>query len=91
MQNEAARSAVLASLSSVDLVVIFAEDTPYEIIQELRPDIIVKGADYKEEDVVGGDLVKSWGGSIVLAELRAGFSTTATIERIGATSDATDN
>ena len=87
VQNEAARSAVLASLSPVDLVVIFAEDTPYEIIQELRPDIIVKGADYKEEDVVGGDLVKSWGGSVVLAELRAGFSTTATIERMGATSD----
>lgn len=84
VQNEAARSAVLASLSSVDLVVIFSEDTPYEIIEQLRPDIIVKGADYKEEDVVGGDLVKSWGGSIVLADLRAGFSTTATIERMGA-------
>ncbi len=91
VQNEAARSAVLASLSSVDLVVIFAEDTPYEIIEHLRPDIIVKGADYKEEDVVGGDLVKSWGGSVVLADLREGFSTTATIERMGSTKDSKDN
>ena len=87
IQNEAARSAVLASLSSVDLVVIFSEDTPYEVIGKLRPDVIVKGADYKEEDVVGGDLVKSWGGRIVLADLRAGFSTTATIERMGANKD----
>lgn len=88
VQNEAARSAVLASLSSVDLVVIFAEDTPYEVIEQLRPDTIVKGADYKEEDVVGGELVKSWGGNVVLADLRPGFSTTATIERLGTTKSA---
>lgn len=91
VQNEAARSAVLASLASVDMVVIFSEDTPYETIKQLRPDIIVKGADYKEQDVVGGDLVKSWGGSVVLADLRPGFSTTATIERMGTTKDAKDN
>lgn len=83
IQNEAARSAVLASLSSVDLVVIFSEDTPYQIIERLRPDMIIKGADYKEDEVVGGDLVKSWGGTVFLAELRPGFSTTATIERMG--------
>lgn len=83
IQNEAARSAVLASLATVDLVVIFSEDTPYETIERLRPDMIIKGADYKEHEVVGGDLVKSWGGSVFLAELRPGFSTTATIERMG--------
>lgn len=82
VQNEAARSAVLASLSSVDLVVIFGEDTPYELIRALRPDVLVKGADYKIEDVVGADLVKSWNGEVVLATLKDGFSTTKTIERL---------
>jgi len=82
VQNEAARSAVLASLASVDLVVIFGEDTPYELINRLRPDVLVKGADYKVDDVVGADLVMGWGGEVVLADLKAGFSTTATIERL---------
>lgn len=82
VQNEAARSAVLASLASVDLVVIFGEDTPYELIGQLRPDVLIKGADYKVDDVVGADLVMGWGGNVVLAELKDGFSTTATIARL---------
>jgi len=82
VQNEAARSTVLASLASVDVVVIFAEDTPFELIERLHPDVLVKGADYTVEQVVGADLVTGWGGSVVLAELKEGFSTTATIERL---------
>ena len=82
VQNEAARSAVMASLASVDLVVIFGEDTPYELIKRLHPDVMVKGADYAIEDVVGADLVLGWGGEVVLADLKAGHSTTATIDRL---------
>ncbi|MBO6518490.1 MAG: D-glycero-beta-D-manno-heptose-7-phosphate kinase [Rhodospirillales bacterium] len=82
VQNEAARSTVLASLASVDLVVIFGEDTPFELIERLHPDVLVKGADYTVEQVVGADLVSGWGGTIVLADLKDGFSTTATIERL---------
>lgn len=87
VQNEAARSAVLASLASVDLVVIFGEDTPYELIERLHPDMLVKGADYTVDQVVGADLVQGWGGEIVLAELKDGFSTTATIERLNRNRD----
>jgi len=83
VQNEAARAAVLASLTSVDMVVIFAEDTPEDLIRALKPDVLVKGADYTKDQVVGGDMVEGWGGRIVLAELEPGFSTTATIERLG--------
>ncbi len=84
VQPEAARAAVLASLASVDLVVVFAEDTPMAIIEAIRPDVLVKGADYRVEEVVGADLVRSYGGEIVLADLIAGHSTTATIRKIGA-------
>jgi D-beta-D-heptose 7-phosphate kinase / D-beta-D-heptose 1-phosphate adenosyltransferase len=83
IQPEAARSAVLASLASVDLVVVFAEDTPIALIEAIRPDVLVKGADYRVEEVVGADLVQSYGGKVVLADLVAGHSTTATIKRIG--------
>jgi D-beta-D-heptose 7-phosphate kinase / D-beta-D-heptose 1-phosphate adenosyltransferase len=84
VQSEASRAAVLSSLSSVDLVVIFGEDTPRELIAAIRPDILVKGADYRVEEVVGGDIVQSYGGRIILAELTPGHSTTATIKKIGA-------
>lgn len=82
VQTEAARAAVLASLGSVDLVVIFAEDTPIELIKALKPDVLVKGADYTVETVVGADLVQGWGGRVVLAALAPGHSTTATIRRM---------
>ena len=82
VQSEAARAAVLSSLATVDLVVIFNEDTPIALIEALRPDVLVKGADYKVEQVVGGDLVRGWGGRVLLAELAAGHSTTATIKRM---------
>ncbi|MBC9177317.1 D-glycero-beta-D-manno-heptose-7-phosphate kinase [Roseomonas ludipueritiae] len=82
IQQEAARAAVLASLSTVDLVTIFEEDTPVELIRLLRPDVLVKGADYTVAQVVGGELVQEWGGVVKLAELLPGNSTTATVARI---------
>jgi D-beta-D-heptose 7-phosphate kinase/D-beta-D-heptose 1-phosphate adenosyltransferase len=83
VQGEAARSAVLASLQSVDAVVIFAEDTPMTLIRRLRPDVLVKGGDYTVDTVVGADLVRGYGGRILLADLLAGHSTTGTIRRLG--------
>jgi D-beta-D-heptose 7-phosphate kinase/D-beta-D-heptose 1-phosphate adenosyltransferase len=82
VQNEGARAAVMASLADVDAVAIFAEDTPIELIKAIRPQILVKGADYKIEQVVGGDLVAGWGGKVLLAELVTGQSTTATIAKL---------
>jgi D-beta-D-heptose 7-phosphate kinase / D-beta-D-heptose 1-phosphate adenosyltransferase len=82
VQPEAARAAVLASLASVDLVCVFEQDTPEALIRELRPDLLVKGADYCEEEVVGADLVRSWGGKVLLADIMDGQSTTATLARI---------
>jgi D-beta-D-heptose 7-phosphate kinase/D-beta-D-heptose 1-phosphate adenosyltransferase len=81
-QNEAARAAVLASLASVDLVCLFEEDTPLDILQMIRPDLLIKGADYTRETVVGATEVESWGGSVALAELLPGHSTTATLARL---------
>jgi D-beta-D-heptose 7-phosphate kinase/D-beta-D-heptose 1-phosphate adenosyltransferase len=82
VQPEAARAAVLASLASVDLVVVFEEATPEALIAELRPDLLMKGADYMLEDIVGAELVRSWGGKVALADLLPGHSTTATLARI---------
>lgn len=82
VQPESARAAVLASLEAVDLVTVFAEDTPLELITLLRPDVLVKGADYTVATVVGADVVQGYGGRVVLADLAAGFSTTATIARL---------
>lgn len=81
-QAEHGRAAVLASLSSVDLVVIFSEDTPLELITALRPDILVKGQDYTHDEVVGAEQVESWGGKVVLAEILDGHSTTETLRRL---------
>ena len=83
VQSELARATVLASLASVDLVVIFGEDTPLTLIRALRPDVLVKGADYSVDRVVGAELVQSYGGRVLLADLAAGHSTTATIARMG--------
>lgn len=82
IQNESSRATVLASISHVDKLVIFGEDTPIELIQAIRPNVLVKGADYAIEQVVGNDLVKSWGGEVRLAKLEDGHSTTATISRM---------
>ncbi|GAB6052280.1 D-glycero-beta-D-manno-heptose-7-phosphate kinase [Magnetospira thiophila] len=82
VQSEMARATVLASLAPVDMVVLFAEDTPQHLIETLRPDVLVKGADYSEDQVVGGTFVKSYGGRVLLARLEDGHSTTGTISRI---------
>ena len=82
VQNEQARGAVLASLASVDLVVVFEEDTPLNVIAELKPDLLVKGADYRHDQVVGAEIVEAYGGKVLLAELLPGYSTTRTIAKL---------
>ena len=82
VQNETSRASVLASLASVDLVVLFAEDTPIKLIEALKPDVLAKGADYAVEDVVGAEFVQSYGGKVLLVDLEEGQSTTDTIERM---------
>ena len=82
VQNENARSRVLSSLSAVDLVVVFSDDTPINLIQLLMPDVLVKGSDYEENEVVGADIVKNNGGAVLLATIEQGYSTTDTIARI---------
>ena len=72
----------MASLAPVDLVTLFDEDTPFELIRALRPDVLVKGADYTIDKVVGADMVKSWGGTVLLVDLQPGHSTTGTIRRM---------
>ena len=71
-------------MKSVDAVVIFPEDTPLNLITALEPDVLVKGADYAPEEIVGADLVIKRGGKVVLADLAAGHSTTSTVSRIAA-------
>lgn len=76
------RAAVIGGLASVDRVTSFDDPTPLALIERLRPDVLVKGADYTREGVVGGDLVESWGGEVRLATFTDGFSTTRTIEKM---------
>jgi D-beta-D-heptose 7-phosphate kinase/D-beta-D-heptose 1-phosphate adenosyltransferase len=81
MQGVHARAEVLAALEAVDLVVIFDQDTPLELIRRVRPKVLVKGGDYRREQVVGRDVVEGLGGSVVLVDLVPGFSTTRIVER----------
>ena len=78
--NQHARSTILAALLFVDTVVIFDGDTPYELIKIVQPDVLVKGSDYKAEDIVGFDILQAKGGKIVTIDFLEGYSTTA-IER----------
>ena len=82
IQDEVSRAFVLASLGFVDAVVFFGEDTPYNLIKIIQPDILVKGADYRPEDIVGYDIVKNKGGEIVTIEFLEGYSTTAIEKKI---------
>ena len=82
VHRAAARAQVLASLETVDLVVIFAEDTPVRLIDALRPDCLVKGSDYAMGTVVGADIVRGYGGSVLIAENEPGYSTSSTIRRL---------
>lgn len=84
IQTEQARAEVLAALEMVDAVVIFDEDTPLELIGEVRPRVLVKGADYTVDQVVGADLVKADGGRVILAKLASGHSSTRLVNSIAA-------
>lgn len=84
VQPLSARSIVLAGLQAVDFVAVFEEATPIKLIQAIRPDVLVKGADYRAEEVVGGKFVESYGGRIHLAPLAPGFSTTTILEKLRA-------
>ena len=76
VNDEKARAVVLAALEFVDAVIFFEEDTPYDLIKFVQPDVLVKGKDYKAEDIVGYDIVTNKGGKVETIELVEGFSTT---------------
>ncbi len=81
---ERERAEVVAALTCVDGVVIFDEETPQKVIATLQPDVLVKGADWAEDAIVGRDIVKARGGKVVRVAIEPGYSTTAIIERIRA-------
>ena len=81
MQNVHSRADVLAALEAVDLVVVFEEDTPQRLIERVRPRVLVKGGDYRREDVVGHEFVEANGGEVLLVELVPGHSTTEIVAR----------
>lgn len=78
---EAERAEVIAALACVDAAIVFDEDTPHEIISRLQPDVLVKGADWAEDAIVGRDVVEARGGRVVRMPVEPGFSTTSLIER----------
>lgn len=82
VQPQEARALLLASLQIVDAVIIFEEDTPLQLIEAIRPDVLVKGGDYRLEDIVGAREVMSWGGRVVINPILPGNSTTAILQRI---------
>ena len=85
VNSEQDRAEILAALECVDAVVIFAEDTPADIIEAVQPDVLVKGADWAEDAIVGRDTVEARGGRVVRVAVEKGFSTTSIIEKIKAT------
>ena len=82
INDEKSRAFVLASLGFVSLIVLFSEDTPYELIKILQPDVLIKGADYQPEQIVGYDIVKARGGEVLTIEFIPGYSTSAIEKRI---------
>jgi rfaE bifunctional protein nucleotidyltransferase chain/domain len=80
--NQDDRAAVLAALEAVSAVVIFNQDTPRELICYLKPDVLVKGGDYRTEDIVGGNEVPSWGGEVKVIPLREGYSTSSYYKKL---------
>ena len=82
VQDEYTRALILASLEFVSAVVLFDEETPYELIKVAQPDILVKGADYKPEEIVGYDIVTQRGGNVVTIQFVEGFSTTSIISKL---------
>jgi D-beta-D-heptose 7-phosphate kinase/D-beta-D-heptose 1-phosphate adenosyltransferase len=82
MRSDAERAYMLGALECVDLVVVFPDDTPLNLVTHLRPDVIVKGGDYSEDTIVGAAEVKSWGGRVLIVPLTPGHSTTAIIRKL---------
>ncbi|WP_288193228.1 D-glycero-beta-D-manno-heptose-7-phosphate kinase [uncultured Phyllobacterium sp.] len=82
VQTEEARAEAIGAMKGVATVVLFGEDTPYELIAAIKPDVLIKGADYTEDQVVGADIVRASGGSVMLAHLTLGHSTTGLIQRL---------
>lgn len=82
LQDEYSRALVMASLKQVTGVYLFDEETPYNLISRVKPDVLVKGGDYKVEEIVGADVVKAYGGEVVTIDFLKGYSTTVLIERI---------
>ena len=81
IQNQKVRFNNLLKLNSVDLIIIFEEETPLKLIKKIQPNIIVKGQDYKVKHVVGYNTIKGWGGEVVLVPLTKGYSTTSIIKK----------
>jgi rfaE bifunctional protein nucleotidyltransferase chain/domain len=82
IQDESSRLQVIASLGFVDAVVLFGEETPYELIKLVQPDVLVKGSDYKPEDIVGYDVVMSKNGEVRTIDFIPGYSTSAIEKKI---------
>jgi len=82
LNPESDRARVLAALAAVDRVVLFDEDTPHEILTELKPDVLVKGGDYRLEEVVGREIVLARGGQVMILPFREGYSTTVLLDRL---------
>ena len=82
IQTQISRAELLSSLTSVDLVVIFEEDTPLRLIETIRPDVLIKGRDYDLKDVVGAKAVQAWGGKVLLTNIVPGQSSTAIVKKI---------
>ncbi len=82
VRSEGERAYVLAALEAVDAVTLFEQDTPLQLVQLLKPDVIVKGGDYSPDTVVGADDVRARGGEVVIIPLTPGHSTTSTIDRL---------
>ncbi len=82
VNDEQSRALIMASLTMVDAVVIFSEPTPLELIKAIRPDVLVKGGDYKVEDIAGAKEVIAWGGQVIINPIVKGFSTTSIINKL---------
>jgi D-glycero-beta-D-manno-heptose 1-phosphate adenylyltransferase len=80
---ESERAEILAALACVDVVVLFDEETPYELIRRIQPDVLVKGADWSEASMIGRDIVEARGGRVIRIPFETGYSTTSIIEKIG--------
>ena len=83
LQDQDSRALILASLSYIGAVIFFNEDTPYELIKKIQPDVLVKGGDYKPEEIVGFDIVQKKGGTVQTIEFIDGLSSSSIIQKLG--------